>query len=149
MKEYFLKLFRYNEWANNRILEVLVSTPVQNGDILKLFSHMISAQRLWLERILNSNIIFEIWNTESLEGCIQMSKESSLAWIKFLEKTDEASLKKSVHYVNTKGLPFDNTIEDILAHVINHSTYHRAQLARMLRQEDIQPPVTDYIVFRR
>lgn len=149
MKEYFLKLFRYNEWANNRILEVLVSTPVQNGDILKLFSHMISAQRLWLERILNSNIIFEIWNTESLEGCIQMSKESSLAWIKFLEKTDEAALKKSVHYVNTKGLPFDNTVEDILAHVINHSTYHRAQLARMLRQEDIQPPVTDYIVFRR
>lgn len=149
MKEYFLKLFRYNEWANNRILEVLVSTPVRNGDILKLFSHIISAQRLWLERILNSNIIFEIWNTESLEGCIQMSKESSLAWIKFLERTDEASLKENVHYVNTKGLPFDNTVEDILAHVINHSTYHRAQLARMLRQEDIQPPVTDFIAFRR
>jgi hypothetical protein len=31
--------------------------------------------------------------------------------------------------------------------VVNHSTYHRGQVAAMLRQVGTAPPPTDYLVF--
>ncbi|MGE5431547.1 MAG: DinB family protein [Syntrophomonadaceae bacterium] len=149
MKEYFIKLFRYNEWANNQVLEAFMQ-PVDNAeDITRLFSHIISVQKLWLDRIQNNKVIFEFWNNYSVEGCIKISKESSSDWLKFLESLEEEDFSNKISYVNTKGEAYQNSIEDILAHVINHSTYHRAQIAMMLRKAEAVPPVTDYVFYRR
>jgi uncharacterized damage-inducible protein DinB len=38
---------------------------------------------------------------------------------------------------------------DLIRHVVNHSTYHRGQLATQLRQLGQIPPATDFIVYRR
>jgi uncharacterized damage-inducible protein DinB len=34
-----------------------------------------------------------------------------------------------------------------MQHVANHSTYHRGQIALMMRQLDAEPPATDFHVF--
>ncbi|HEX2865780.1 MAG TPA: DinB family protein [Ignavibacteriales bacterium] len=149
MKEYFIKLFRYNEWANNQVLEAFMQ-PLENSDeVTRLFSHIISVQKLWLDRIRNNKIIFEFWNNDSIEGCIKISKESSSDWLKFLEALTEEGFSEKISYVNSKGEHYQNTVEDILSHVINHSTYHRAQIAMLLRKADAVPPVTDYVFYRR
>jgi len=36
-----------------------------------------------------------------------------------------------------------------MVHLVNHSSYHRGQLAGMMRQLGVKPPGTDYIVFVR
>lgn len=149
MKEYFIKLFRYNEWANNQVLEAFMQPMENDEEVTRLFSHVVSVQKLWLDRIQNNNIIFEFWNNYSIEGCIKISKESSSAWLKYLEGLTEGDFSKMIAYVNSKGEHYENTIEDILAHVINHSTYHRAQIAFLLRRADVVPPVTDYVFYRR
>lgn len=51
----------------------------------------------------------------------------------------------SVHPVSE----FTNTIGDILFHIVNHSTYHRGQIASDFRESDIEPLNTDYIMFKR
>jgi uncharacterized damage-inducible protein DinB len=48
-----------------------------------------------------------------------------------------------------KGEKFANTIKDIVVHVINHSTYHRAQIAQLVKQSGGEPAKTDYIVYQR
>lgn len=149
MKEYFIKLFRYNEWANNQVLEAFLQPMDNQEEVTRLFSHIISVQKLWLDRILNNKIIFEFWNNYSLEGCIKISKESSSEWLKYLETLSEDGFSEKISYVNSKGEHYQNTIEDILAHVINHSTYHRAQIAMLLRKAEAVPPVTDYVFYRR
>ena len=50
---------------------------------------------------------------------------------------------------NSKGETFSNKIKDILFHIINHSTYHRAQIATDLKQNGIEPINTDYIFYKR
>ncbi|MCU7493987.1 MAG: hypothetical protein HF314_02905 [Ignavibacteria bacterium] len=149
MKEYFIKLFRYNEWANNQVLEAFMQPFDNSEEVTRLFSHIISVQKLWLDRIQNNKVIFEFWNNYSVEGCIKISKESSSAWLRFLESLPEEGFSDKISYVNSKGEAYRNTIEDILAHVINHSTYHRAQIAMLLRKAEVVPPVTDYVFYRR
>jgi uncharacterized damage-inducible protein DinB len=59
------------------------------------------------------------------------------------------SLDTLVEYTNTKGEKFANTRQDILLHVVNHSTYHRGQIASALKHAGIDPPTTDYIFYKR
>ena len=58
-------------------------------------------------------------------------------------------LKRSVSYTTQAGDSLVNTVGDILFHAANHSTYHRAQVATVFKQNNIQPPVTDFIALKR
>jgi uncharacterized damage-inducible protein DinB len=58
-------------------------------------------------------------------------------------------LTEVISYTNTQGEAFQTTVEDILIHVFNHGTYHRAQVARDLRQHALTPVNTDYITYVR
>lgn len=76
-------------------------------------------------------------------------RDNHLAWLRFLDETDEEGLNKKYAYNNIKGDAFEDSLYDILFHVINHSTHHRAQISKILRQHDIAPPVMDYIAYLR
>ena len=62
---------------------------------------------------------------------------------------DKFDLTATMSYTNSKGQTFSNSIRDILFHVINHSTYHRAQIATEFKQNGLEPLVTDYIFYKR
>jgi uncharacterized damage-inducible protein DinB len=42
-----------------------------------------------------------------------------------------------------------STLEEIMRHVVNHGSYHRGQVAFMLRLLGKQPQATDWIAFSR
>ncbi|MGE5681240.1 MAG: DinB family protein [Bacillota bacterium] len=150
MKDYFFKLFKYNEWANNQVLDALINLPDDSPEeITRIFNHLITAQMMWLNRILGKSTVLELWTNNTIEGCITASKESSTQWLRFIEGLKEEDLSREISYVNVQGKPFVNTLEDILIHLVNHSTYHRAQIAILFRQNSLTPPVTDYIVYVR
>ncbi|WP_379084396.1 DinB family protein [Pedobacter sp. UC225_65] len=44
---------------------------------------------------------------------------------------------------------YTGIVKDILFHVFNHSTYHRAQIATLFKESGITPPVTDFIILKR
>ncbi|RYE14391.1 MAG: damage-inducible protein DinB, partial [Sphingobacteriales bacterium] len=52
-------------------------------------------------------------------------------------------------YTNTQGKTYTNTVLQILTHVVNHATYHRAQIATDMRQHSLEPLMTDYIAYAR
>ena len=51
MINYYLHLFEYNDWSNNKILKTITENKITNQKIFSLFSHIIIAQILWLNRI--------------------------------------------------------------------------------------------------
>lgn len=61
-----------------------------------------------------------------------------------LKIVGEVDLEKLMTYNNATGGQFTNKIKDLLFHIINHSTYHRAQLALLLREQGVEPINTDY-----
>lgn len=149
MKRYFLRLFKYNEWANDKILEVMLQDEFNIPIVIKLFSHIVAAQQLWFDRVLQNNNKVEVWPDYTLEGCLTLSKENSANWIKFVEKMTDDDLNKIVDYVNSRGIAYSNSVLDILTHLINHSSYHRAQIAKKFSENGIAPPLTDFIEFAR
>ncbi len=65
----------------------------------------------------------------------------------FVEGLTESRISEIVSYVDVKGETWSYPLSEMLVHVVNHSTYHRGQVATMLRRLGKTPLSTDYLVF--
>ena len=65
----------------------------------------------------------------------------------FLEGLNDQLLDTRVSYENLQGQRWQYSLAHMLEHVINHSSYHRGQVAALLRQCGQTPPATDFLVF--
>ena len=143
------KLAAYNNWANGRLLLHLENI---NGNIpestLQLFSHILNAQAIWLSRVRNIKVTQAPFDNQTLAQCRHLHETTS-GQLQALAALSAPELARIITYTNTKGEEFTNSIDDILTHVINHGTYHRAQIARDLRQQNLEPINTDYILYVR
>ena len=147
MEDYLKKLFEYNDWANKRVLELLQKEKVDDEKILTLMSHVLAAELLWLKRIVPSDQMYEIWKMYTLEELFNMQQISSNNWLAFIRSSH--SFTNSIAYKNTKGQNYVSEVSSILIHVVNHATYHRGQIAMLLRQKGIVPVDTDFIIYER
>lgn len=76
-----------------------------------------------------------------------MNEDSTRNWLEIVQT--DWDFNRNINYTNTKGESFVNTIGDIMAHVANHGTHHRAQIASAIRGEGFAPPATDLIFYIR
>ena len=150
MKNYFFQMFQYNDWANEQIFNSLKFVEAIPGKSLLLLSHIIAAQDVWYERITGiHNWNIQLWEVYSLQECVVLSSQSTKNWLSLVRKFKEKDFDKLIEYKNMKGNDCENTVSDILAHVINHATYHRAQINTVLKENGIEPVLIDYIYFTR
>jgi uncharacterized damage-inducible protein DinB len=148
MKEYFLKLYRYNEWANRRVLGAIETQQVTHEKILSIFSHQLSANFLWLHRIKGlPPPDVELWKTYTPERLRQMVDDGSRQWLEFIDATD--NFNRILKYKNYVGDYYENNVEHIMMHLVNHGSYHRGQVALLLRQNGYEPINTDFITYDR
>jgi uncharacterized damage-inducible protein DinB len=145
----FTHLFKYNDWATIATASSLKGLEKKDERLGKLLSHIISAQKLWLNRVLEREIMVKPWDELSVQECISQSTFVTAEWINLLESFNDKDLDKRIEYTNTKGEKYVSTIKDIVTQVINHSTYHRAQIAQRVKTLGGKPAVTDYIVYQR
>jgi uncharacterized damage-inducible protein DinB len=111
----------------------------------QLLAHILSAERLWLERIRNQPQSLPVWPDFTLEQCEAQINEVAPQWRDFLGQLSNAALTQKVTYKNSKGEPWTSTVEDILTHVGLRSAYHRGQIASQMRDSGEQPAYTDFI----
>jgi uncharacterized damage-inducible protein DinB len=148
-KKYFTGLFKYDNWANKNIAEIISTNYTAHEKPLFLFSHIINSQIIWLERIRDNVNLIDPFIKRSAGECASLSEKVNNDWLDFIEETNEDFFNSQIHYKSTDGINFISCLKDIITHVINHSTYHRAQIATALKNEGIIPPVTDYIAYSR
>jgi uncharacterized damage-inducible protein DinB len=148
MKEYFLKLYQYNDWANARVLNCLQRQQVEDEKILTLMGHIVAAQFLWLHRVQGLPAPdVKLWGNYKLAPLITMAAEAGKKWLQFVESQD--NFNQELSYTNYVGEPYTNNVEMIMIHLVNHSSYHRAQIAMLLRQKGLEPINTDFITYDR
>lgn len=148
MKKYFLKLYQYNAWSNQRVLNCLTRQKVDDEKILTLMGHIVAAQFLWLHRIKGlAAPDVKLWGNYTLEQLLSMAEEAGKKWIDFVENTDD--FDRELTYKNYLNEPYTNNVETIMIHLVNHSSYHRAQIAMLLRQKGLEPVNTDFITYDR
>jgi uncharacterized damage-inducible protein DinB len=148
MKAYFLKIYKYNQWANKRVIKCLATQQVADEKTLTLMSHVLSALNIWLARIEGrSTASYPLWHQYSLEQLQDMAHEIGQKWLAFIDAHE--SFNRELTYTNYVGEPYINNVESIMIHLVNHSTYHRAQIALLLRQNGFEPVNTDFITYDR
>jgi uncharacterized damage-inducible protein DinB len=145
MIPYFQRLFAYDDWANREVLgslRDLQTVPLRSA---KLLAHILSAERLWLERLLVHKQTYPVWPDFSLEQCGLEIAELPGLWKDYLGSLKEDDLSCDLIYKNSKGENWTSQKQDILIHVIMHSAYHRGQIAADIRAAGFTPPYTDFI----
>jgi len=145
MLEHIGSLFSYDDWANREVLSSLQALDAPPARSIKLLAHIVSAERLWLERLLVQRQTWPVWPLFTIEQCKLEINELSGLWKNYLTTLGEAGLTLSLAYKNTKGESFTSKKQDILLHVVMHSAYHRGQIAADMRASGFTPAYTDFI----
>ena len=145
MLEHIGSLFSYDDWANREVLgslQALNAPPVRSVELL---GHILSTERLWLERLLAEKQTHPVWPLFTLNDCELEIDQLPGLWKSYLASLGEAGLSDTRTYKNTKGDTFTSKKQDILLHVVMHSAYHRGQIAMDMRAAGFTPAYTDFI----
>jgi uncharacterized damage-inducible protein DinB len=150
----FLRMFTYDDWANRQCLVAMrasksISADTVGRETVGRMAHILSAEKLWLERVLKQPQSMPVWPSSTIDDCTVLADEMSVAWQHFLTRLGNqfapGSLDDKVEYRNSKGEPWSSRVEDILTHVLFHSAYHRGQIALQMRAAGTEPAYTDFI----
>jgi uncharacterized damage-inducible protein DinB len=146
MKPFFKDLFQYNNHFNQEIISALNENPEKaSGKCIKLLSHILNVHQIWNCRMQPGQIPYGSWEIHPIQGLAAIERKNFEHSIQILDKFE---LNQTFQYLNSKGQVFNNNLHDILFQVINHSTYHRGQIATEFRQIGLEPLLTDYIYYK-
>ncbi|MCC6815083.1 MAG: DinB family protein [Saprospiraceae bacterium] len=160
MKDYLLKLVKYNIWANERFIEIIKDLSDEQlhreinssfNSVFKTLKHLYDAEKAWWMRLHDPSIVYNFNNFEGLtfNKLIEDFRAISKEWQNFIQSQEESVLQKKFKYRRADA-EYESYIYDALIHIFNHATYHRGQLTTLLRQLGCEKlPSTDFIQFTR
>ena len=149
MKAYLLKLYRYNAWANRRVIGCLERQAVTDEKVVSIFSHCVAANFIWYNRFMGlPKSDYKLWDGNySVAELKKMVEEANELWMSFIDSNE--SFDRVLKYNNYVGDYYENNIQDIMIHLVNHGSYHRGQVAVLLRERGFEPINTDLITYDR
>ncbi|MCA1585268.1 MAG: damage-inducible protein DinB [Acidobacteria bacterium] len=145
-------MFNHMAWADARVLDLLTANPqaVHVPNVLKLLSHVIAAERVWLLRLRGEDSSSHpIWPEWTLEHARTVAADNARAYEELAAELTDESGGRVVEYRNSQGTAFRTQVADILSQVTLHGSYHRGQIAAALRASGVAPVNTDFITFVR
>lgn len=147
MIPFFKDKFEYNHYSNSRIIEQIEQSPASYVErVHRLIGHTLNAQNIWNHRILGEPPTQLVWDTFGIDRLHFLNDENHELSVEILESR---ALSDTIQYMDSKGDTYSNSVENILFHIINHSTYHRGQLVTTLKQNRVVPLSTDFILYER
>jgi uncharacterized damage-inducible protein DinB len=144
-EEHFLRMFAYDYWANRQCLAAMQAAPGVSSDTIGRMAHVLSAQKLWFERLRHERQSLPVWPNTSIPGCIALADEMRSLWRSYLMTLQPGAGNEKIEYHNSKGESWSSRVEDVLTHVLMHSAYHRGQIALEMRKAGMEPAYTDFI----
>lgn len=91
----------------------------------------------------------QLWAAGDVHKLMATNDKNYEEWAAYLKTLQPEDFDRLISYKNTKGMPFNDQLGDIIGHVINHGTHHRAQIGQLLKAVGAELPVTDYIHYIR
>ena len=147
------KLGAFNVWANETVLARLDESVASGHEIpavaLRLFSHVLNAQAIWISRISGTQSPVKVWQEHDLAGLHHWHGQTSQRLHQIMTDADDTELDRRIHYTNSLGDSYDSAVSDILTHAVVHASYHRGQTATRLREAGVEPVNSDFITYCR
>ncbi len=141
-----IRRFDCHFWATAELVTALGDNE-RHAKARGYLAHALVADELWLQRIKGlsrtDRVLFPAIPTADIRTGLNTDKSKYAA---FLPSMD---LSATIAYTTTSGIRYENTIGDILNHVLLHGMYHRGQAAAALREAGTTSPPTDFIAWVR
>jgi uncharacterized damage-inducible protein DinB len=155
-----VQLFAYNKWANDRMLGSLQPLTTEQlaqalgmsfPSVSATAAHIAAAEWIWLSRWKGTSpSAMPDWATApSLPAVTARFAALEDERTVFLRGLSDADLTRPLTYTLLSGASDTQPLVVLFQHVVNHGTYHRGQIAGMLRQLGATPAPTDLIRWAR
>ncbi len=141
----FGRLFEYDAWANREALASLEAADPAPERALSVLAHVAGAKHLWLARLRADPAMPGPWPVLAPEALAARLDELAVQMRSYLAGLRPDDLVRTVRYTNSNGETFSSSVGDILLQLVSHGSYHRGQVAVLLRTAGKQPVNTDYI----
>ncbi|WOJ98157.1 DinB family protein [Congregibacter brevis] len=115
---------------------------------LQQINHIVIVEELFISRLGSSSAPHESTNTavipnfEELEGRLSESADWFESYVDRMENGSE-----KVAFVFADGKRGMLSIDEILFHIVNHSSYHRGNIARALDLASVPHPIDGYGIY--
>ena len=146
MKAFFKEMMAYTFTFNNRVIVLYSPKNKISEKAFLLLNHTLNAHEVWNARIEEKPTGIAIWGARPLENLKEINTNN---YQKSLHIIDAFDFEAIIKYTNSRGDVYQNSVKDILFHIINHSTYHRGQIATECKINGVEPLLTDYIFYKR
>lgn len=143
-KNYFIHLSEYNIWANNTVISWCHSVSEDNWSktlessfpsIKATIFHIAAAEFIWNARLLSQEASFpKINDQDTKDDILQYWMYNSSRLLQIVQELPNDAMDHWIHIQRQNGEESSLMIKSALAHIINHSTYHRGQVVTLLRQ---------------
>ena len=148
------RLIAYNQWADEKLLAAVDGLSADElerpreayfGSLGNNLWHMLIVQRLWLAR----------WTGDALPP---VERPASVSWRaayaashaalrSYVSSLTAADLGRVVKYTPRSGVPREQPLGELILHLANHGTAHRAETGLLLERLGRSPGDLDYTVF--
>ncbi len=140
------RMYAHMAWADARTLQALRSNPDAPTQALELFSHVLTAEHIWLHRVQGTPSSYAVFQTLGLDECERVARDNAAGFARVVAEPDR---RRVVDYKTAAGAAHSTPLDDILIHVSHHGMYHRGQVALLIRASGGTPLSGDYIVYFR
>jgi uncharacterized damage-inducible protein DinB len=149
-------LYEYNEWANERTIASLRALPEADyvrdlggswPSLRATFVHVAGATDAWAERFGGKDVLAlpkeaDLPKLDDAVGVLLAAQEKHR---KHLKNLTREKLERPFSWTNLSGEVKTSPFEIVVRHVVNHQTYHRGQIASMVRRVGGKPIATDMV----
>jgi len=158
-------LYEYDRWANNRILQAASKLTAEQftrdlggsfRSVRDTLVHIVGGEWGWLtywrQPSPSPAFLSDLWDRH--DTLFKPDAFPDVATVQLKWAQIEKELAEFVDNVTNesleKMLPFQTievSLAQLMQHLANHSSYHRGQIALMMRQLGAKPLATDFHVF--
>jgi uncharacterized damage-inducible protein DinB len=116
-----------------------------------LIAHVVAGRRIWLGRLGAAPPATGPLFPENPDLDQVMAEWDAVAarWDDYLGQLTDADLNRVFEYQAIDGGRFRNRVDDICAQLFGHSSYHRGQIAVLVKAAGGQPAITDFVFWCR
>ncbi len=155
MQDDYAALFAYNHWADRRVLDACrtltadqyAAEPVPGwASVRSTLVHLAVVIDGWLRGLTG-----EVVGMPPGEADLPAIDDAERILERAYQTFDQLSRTLTPEWLATpltlRGAGRSAVVPPwaVLRHVVNHSTYHRGQIASKLKRFGVEPPVTDFI----
>jgi uncharacterized damage-inducible protein DinB len=154
MQDDVVALFAYDRWANTKVLDACrkltapqyVAEPVPGWSSVRSSILHIALATEWNLRTLAGDPDESIPTEADVATVDDAARLLERAYLRFEELRPTLTPERLNAVLTLRRRDYTATLPPwaLLRHIVNHSTYHRGQVASKLKRFGIEQPITDF-----